>query len=147
MRANRNREAKPSIHNRTAVNITTKKHPMKYPILVLTAALGVVAPLGFCQEEKTTMTDVQTAFDLYKKRTAEGSHPSLIIKDGQVTLTEKTILYQQTPGEFTAYLPGYTPTPKPLQLAETKALIEQVESLKKLVAELEKQLAACKPNP
>ncbi len=118
---------------------------MKHLILVLAATLWA-APLAFCQEEKKTTTDVETAFDLYKKRTAEGSQPSLIIKDGQATLTERVLLHQQLP-ELTQYLPIYQPTPKPLPLAEVLALKDQVEALKKLNAALEKELADCKPHP
>lgn len=122
---------------------------MKYLILVLATGLSVT-PLAFCQEDKKTTNDVQTAIDLYKQRVSEGANPTLILKDGEAKLTETQLpaaeftlpstagIYATTGGHWT----------KPSAAAqEIQALESQIEALKTLNAALEKELANCKPNP
>ena len=121
---------------------------MKLSILTLTAMLLVV-PLVHSQDEKSTK-DAETAFQLYKERLSEGGKPTLTIMNGESKITESTAMYPGGykgvnalgPGEFA----GFAPKPS-VYLAQIQALKDQVETLKKLNAELEKALAACKPNP
>jgi hypothetical protein len=113
---------------------------MKKNITVLVALFGV-ASAALCQEA-TPKSDVDIAIKLYKERAAEGSNPTLLLKDGGVTLYERALQYQQWPGVF----PTPATKPQTLQLAQIKALEDQVATLKELVAELEKQLAACTPK-
>jgi len=128
---------------------------MKHSILTLAATLLVVQ-LAHSQEQKSTK-DAETAFQLYKERLSEGGKPTLTITNGESKITESTTTTMY-PGEYTGeksgplgshitdFVPG--PSPKPsVCLAQVQALKDQVETLKKLNAELEKALAACTSKP
>jgi hypothetical protein len=101
----------------------------------------------------TTTTEVDAAVDLYKERAAEGARPTLTIKNGEAKISEPvpvtTRMYpgELAPGNPTGFAPGEIPSTQPtpqLYAKQIAALKDQVETLKKLNAALEEELATCK---
>jgi len=92
-------------------------------------------------ESPQSTLSVEAAVDLYKERVSEGAKPTLIIKDGEAKISEVVSSRAMYPGEFPTIVWQTSPLAK-----KVDALEEQVQSLKKLNAALEQELAACKSN-